>query len=106
MKYPEVYVSVYKVHCRWKDKDVVFKARSLDLTHPYFVSIKDLILTKESNFIINPNEDDVIKTFSKTDHLMIPFQSVSLIEEIQDKNAGSGSLSLFKKEKESDKDVE
>ena len=89
-------MSVYKVHCRWKDKEVIFKAKSLDLTHPYFVSIKDLVFTKESSYIINPNEDDVIKAFSKTDHLMIPFQSVSLIEEISDKTAASGSLTLFR----------
>ncbi len=59
-------------------------ARSLDLTHPYFVSIKDLVFPKGKNLIIDPSEDDVRKTFSETNHIMIPLQSVSMIEELQD----------------------
>ncbi len=75
---------IYRVHFKWKDKDLQIKATSLDLTHPYFVSIKDLILKKESRLIIDPSEDDVQRLFGKTEHLMIPFQAVSLIEEFKD----------------------
>lgn len=61
-------------------------ARNLDMTHPYFVSIKDLVFPKETRVIINPAEDDVRNKFGGADHLMIPFQSVSLIEEILEDN--------------------
>lgn len=83
-------MSIYRVHFKWKDKDLQLKASSLDLTHPYFVSIKDLILKKESKLIIDPSEDEVRRLFGQAEHLMIPFQTVSLIEELKE-NAEEGS---------------
>ena len=74
----------YRVHFIWKEKEYQLIARSLDLTHPYFVSIKDLLFPKGKNLIIDPSEDDVRKTFSETNHVMIPLQSVSMIEELAD----------------------
>jgi len=88
-------MSIYRVHFTWKEKQVLLKARSLDLTHPYFVSIKDLIFTKTSRLVIDPSEDEVLKEFGGSDHLMIPFQSVILIEEIKDENPEAGTMKLF-----------
>ncbi|WP_319417284.1 DUF1820 family protein [Marispirochaeta aestuarii] len=94
-------MSIYRVHFSWKGKEVSLKARSLDLTHPYFVSIKDLILPKNSSLIINPAEDDFRKEFSEAKHIMLPFQSVSLIEELPEENAeGPKTLNFVKKEVE------
>ncbi len=73
---------LYRVHFKWKEKEIQLTAKSLDLTHPYFVSIKDLVFAKGKKIIINPSEDDIRKTFGKSKHLMIPFQSVVLIEEV------------------------
>lgn len=87
-------MSLYKVHFKWNNKDHKLKARILDLTHPYFVSVKDLVFTRESAIIINPGEDDLRKEFSQTDHLMIPFQSVSLIEEYMDGNPGASPVNI------------
>ncbi|HAK46703.1 MAG TPA: DUF1820 domain-containing protein [Spirochaeta sp.] len=75
---------IYRVHFKWKEKELQLKASSLDLTHPYFVSIKDLILSKESKLIIDPSEDELRRMFGNAEHLMIPFQTVSLIEEFKD----------------------
>lgn len=75
-------MSLYRVHFKWRGKDVVLSAKSLDLTHPYFVSIKDLVFPAGSSVIINPSEDDLKRAFGGANHLMIPFQTVSLIEEI------------------------
>ncbi len=77
-------VSLYKVHFKWNDKDVDLTARSLDLTHPYFVSIKDIIFPDNASLIINPSQDEIRKNFGKANHLMIPFQTVALIEEYKD----------------------
>jgi len=77
-------VAKYRVHFTWKEKEYQLIARSLDLTHPYFVSIKDLLFPKGKNLIIDLSEDDVRKTFSETNHVMIPLQSVSMIEELAD----------------------
>lgn len=77
-------VSMYRVHLKWNDKDITLRARGLDLTHPYFVSITDLVFPEENKLIIDPSEDEVRKTFGEADHLMIPFQTVTLIEEIKE----------------------
>jgi hypothetical protein len=75
-------VSLYRVHFKWKEKDVELTAKSLDLTHPYFVSIKGLVFSTEKRLVINPLEDEIHRTFGGAEHLMIPFQTVSLIEEL------------------------
>lgn len=74
-------MSLYKVHFKWKDKDVELTAKNLDLTHPYFVSIKNIVFPSKGSLIIDPSYEDVLKQFGKANHLMIPFQTVSLIEE-------------------------
>ena len=63
-------------------------ARSLDLTHPYFVSIKGLVFPTEQKLVINPSEEEIRRAFGKSDHLMIPFQTVSLIEELPEGQEG------------------
>ena len=63
-------------------------ARSLDLTHPYFVSIKNLVFSTEQRLVINPGEEETRRTFGRSDHLMIPFQTVVLIEELPDSATG------------------
>jgi hypothetical protein len=82
------HVSLYRVHFKWKEKEVELLAKSLDLTHPYFVSIKGLVFPTEQKLVINPSEEETRRTFSKSDHLMIPFQTVSLIEELPDGQDG------------------
>jgi hypothetical protein len=77
-------VSIYRVHFKWKDKEIELMARSLDLTHPYFVSIKGLVFPTEKKLVINPLEEETQRTFGGSDHLMIPFQTVVLIEELPD----------------------
>ncbi len=81
-------MSLYRVHFKWKNKDIHLTARSLDLTHPYFVSIKDLVFSTERRLIINPADEDVRSTFGGAVHLMIPFQTVSLIEEVSEQSDG------------------
>lgn len=80
-------VTLYRIHFTWKQKDRVLRARELDMTHPYFVSIRGLIFSKGSNLIIDPSEDELRHEFGEADHLMIPFQSVALIEELDEKKA-------------------
>ena len=69
------------MHFTWKEQEYTLKAHSLDMTHPYFVSIKDLLLPEKKSVLINPADDEIRKHFGSVRQLMIPFQSVSLIEE-------------------------
>ncbi len=79
-------MSLYRVHFTWKDKELQLSAKNLDLTHPYFVSIKDLVLPTRDKMIINPQDDEVRNAFGQANHIMLPFQSVILIEELDEKN--------------------
>jgi hypothetical protein len=97
-------LSLYRVHFKWKDKEVQLTAKSLDLTHPYFVSIKDLVFSDKKTLIINPAEDDIIKAFGNSKHLMIPFQTVLLIEEIEEEKAALRRFTLVEqREAEADR---
>ena len=84
-------MNIFRVHFTWKEKQYELKAHSLDMTHPYFVSIKDLVLPEESSVLINPADDEIRRNFSEVRQLMLPFQSVSLIEEFtEDPDAKRG----------------
>lgn len=87
-------LSMYRVHFKWKDKEIQLTAKSLDLTHPYFVSIKDLVFTDKKKLIINPAEDDIMKAFGNSKHLMIPFQTVLLIEEVDEQQRAVRQFTL------------
>lgn len=94
-------MSLYRIHFNWKNKEVTLSAEKLDMTHPYFVSIKDILLPPASSLIIDPNRDSFEKTFGQANHLMIPFQSVSLIEELDSsavaQNKNSATFSIVEK---------
>lgn len=77
-------MNVFRIHFTWKEKEYELKAHSLDMTHPYFVCIKDLVLPEESSVLINPADDEIRKNFADVRQLMLPFQSVSLIEEFRE----------------------
>ncbi len=83
-------MSIYRVHFKWKDKDLTLRAKGLDMTHPYFVSITELVFPEGKQLIIDPSEDEVKRTFGRADHIMIPFQTVQLIEEIKDEELERG----------------
>ncbi len=77
-------MGLYKVYFKWKEKDVELTARNLDMTHPYFVSIKDIVFPEKERLIIDPSQDEVQKRFGNSNHIMIPFQTVTLIEEVDE----------------------
>lgn len=70
----------YRIHFTWKDKSRILKAQDLDMTHPYFVSIDGLIFPEPSAMIIGPDDDELRREFGHARSIMLPFQSVQLIE--------------------------
>lgn len=77
-------MSLYRLHLSWKGKEVVLRARELDMTHPYFVSIGDLVFPEGNSVIIDPSQDELRRSFGQAEHVMIPFQNVTLIEELRE----------------------
>ena len=97
-------MSLYRVHFKWKDKEVQLTAKSLDLTHPYFVSIKELVFSDKKKLIINPAEDDIIKAFGNSLHLMIPFQTVLLIEEVEEREGAVRHFTIVDQDSDANAD--
>lgn len=87
-------VPLFRIHFTWKEKERVLKARELDMTHPYFVSIGDIIFPEASALIIDPADDELRSEFRDAKHIMLPFQQVKLIEEIPDREETSGKRVL------------
>ncbi len=85
---------LFRIHFTWKEKERVLKARELDMTHPYFVSIGDIIFPEASALIIDPADDELRSEFRDAKHIMLPFQQVKLIEEIPDREETSGKRVL------------
>ena len=77
---------LFKVHFRLKDEEYQLVAESLDLSHPYFVSIKDMDLSYEEGVVVNPHLENTKKRFKNTANIMIPFQNVALIESVPPKD--------------------
>ena len=91
---------MYKVHFRLKDTEYQLVAASLDLTHPYFVSIKDMDLTYEDGLVVNPHLENTKKRFKDVSNIMIPLQNVVLIESVPAKSKKNATASLLKMEPE------
>lgn len=86
---------LFRIHFTWKEKDRVLKARELDMTHPYFVSIGEIVFPESSTLIIDPGDDELRSDFRDTKHIMLPFQQVKLIEEIADESGGKNRVIPF-----------
>lgn len=84
-------MGLYRIHFRWKEKDVTLRARGLDLTHPYFVSITELQFAGGNRRIIDPSEDELRRDFGNAKNVMIPIAGVSLIEELEDEQPVTGN---------------
>lgn len=102
-------MSLYRIHFKWKDKNVTLRARGLDLTHPYFVSITELQFPTESSRIIDPSQDELRRDFGSAKNVMIPFQTVTLIEELDEERPDPGRkikpFTVVEKDDEADDDA-
>lgn len=77
---------MYKVYFNVKDTEYELVAQSLDLSHPYFVSIKDIRFDYDEGIVVNPHLENTRKRFRDTVSLMIPLQNCALIEQLDGKD--------------------
>lgn len=97
---------MYRVHFKLKDTEYELVADSLDLSHPYFVSIKDIDLKFDEGVVVNPHLENTRKRFQQATNIMIPLQNCFLIEQIPPRKtetpAKQGRLLSLLSEKDSD----
>ena len=89
----------YRIHFTWKDKARKINCRDLDMTHPYFVSLEQLIFPEKSRVIIGPDDDELRREFGEAKSIMVPFQNVQLIETLLDAEVESASSKVIQFEK-------
>ena len=87
---------MFKVHFHLKDVDYELVAESLDLSHPYFVSIKDMDLSYEEGLVVNPHLENTKKRFKDTNNIMIPLTNVALIESVPPREKKTASANVLK----------
>ena len=73
---------MFKVHFQLKDVEYQLVAGDLDLSHPYFVSIKEMDLSYGEGVVLNPHLENTKKRFENVLNIMIPLQNVLLIETV------------------------
>jgi hypothetical protein len=83
---------MFKVYFKLKDTEYEIVAKDLDLSHPYFVSIKDFMLDYDEGLVVNPHLENTRKRFKDIETIMIPFQSCTLIEKVPEKKLGNDNL--------------
>ncbi|MFH1729547.1 MAG: DUF1820 family protein [Pseudomonadota bacterium] len=76
---------MYRVSFKLETKNYEVMAKTLDMSHPYFVTIKDLHFEDQSAIVISPSGNESKKRFEASKFIMIPLQSLALIEEVNDK---------------------
>jgi hypothetical protein len=91
---------VFKVFFNLKNVEYELVAADLDLSHPYFVSIKDFDLDYDEGLVVNPHLENTRKRFRHTETIMIPFQSCSLIEKVPARKRKEGPALVTLKETE------
>jgi len=83
---------MFKVYFKIKDEEYEIVAQDLDLSHPYFVSIKDFILDYDEGLVVNPQLENTRLRFTHIESIMIPFQCCTLIEKVPEKKTLSPNV--------------
>jgi len=83
---------MFKVYFKLKDTEYEIVAADLDLSHPYFVSIKDFDLDYDEGLVVNPQLENTRKRFRDIETIMIPFQCCSLIEKVPNRKQGAPTV--------------
>lgn len=93
--------SVYRIFFSSQGKGYEIYARKVGQGEMYgFVEIEDIVFGEKSSIVVDPNEDALKNEFANVKRLLIPYHSVSRIDEVEKEGqakiislAGAGSVS-------------
>ena len=75
--------TVYRIFFTSQGKGYEIYARKVSQGEMYgFVEIEDIIFGEKSAIVVDPNEEALKKEFASVQRLMIPYHSVSRIDEV------------------------
>ena len=75
---------IFRVFYTSQDKGYEIYARKVDQAEIYgFVVIEDIVFGEKSDIVVDPNEDALKNEFAGVKRLMIPYHSISRIDEVE-----------------------
>jgi hypothetical protein len=76
--------TVYRIFFTSQGKGYEIYARKVNQGEMYgFVEIEEIVFGEKSAIVVDPNEDALKKEFSGVKRLLIPYHSVSRIDEVE-----------------------
>ncbi len=76
--------NIFRVFYTNRGKGYEIYARKVEQADLYgFVAIEDLVFGEKSEFVVDPNEEALKNEFSGVKRLMIPYHSISRIDEVE-----------------------
>lgn len=76
--------TVYRIFFTSQGKGYEIYARKVSQAEMYgFVEIEEIIFGEKSAIVVDPNEEALKKEFASVKRLMIPYHSVSRIDEVE-----------------------
>ena len=86
--------TVYRIFFTSQGKGYEIYARKVSQGDMYgFVEIEDIVFGEKSTIVVDPNEEALKKEFASVKRLLIPYHSVSRIDEVE-KEGKSKIISL------------
>jgi len=80
---------IFRIYFTSLGKSYEIYARKVDQAELYgFVEIEELLFGEKSSIVVDPSEEGLKKEFSGVRRLLLPFQSISRIEEVEKEGAG------------------
>ena len=75
---------VFRVFYTSRDKGYEIYARKVDQGELYgFLVIEDIVFGEKSDIVVDPNEEALKNEFAGVKRLMIPYHSISRIDEVE-----------------------
>ena len=76
--------TIYRIFFTSQGKGYEIYARKVGQGEMYgFVEIEDIVFGEKSAIVVDPNEDALKKEFASVKRLLIPYHSVSRIDEVE-----------------------
>ncbi len=80
---------IYRIYFNSLGKSYELYARRVEQADLYgFVEVRELLFGEKSSIVVDPSEESLKKEFSGVRRLLIPFQAISRIEEVEKEGPG------------------
>lgn len=81
--------TIYRIYFNSQGKSYELYAREVLQADLYgFVEIRQLLFGEKSSIVVDPSEESLKKEFADVERLLLPFQAISRIEQVEKEGPG------------------